>query len=266
MRRPLVAGNWKMNGTVAQASALTEGLLGQVTWRDDVDVVVCPPYLSIAKVRELNAQHKLGLGAQDVFWMASGAFTGRVSAPMLADLGVEYCIVGHSETRGRFGKLDIAESTVGYFAETDETVGLKIGALLEHGIKPIFCVGETLSERESGKTDDVIKAQISNALANFDQAELATLVIAYEPVWAIGTGQVCESGEAERICGMIRKHVGSIFSSGLADGMRVLYGGSVSDKSAHELFSLPNIDGGLVGGASLKADSFAAIIAAAPAQ
>ena len=266
MRRPLVAGNWKMNGTTAQAGALAEGLLNQIMWRDDVDVVVCPPYLSIAKVRELNTKHKLSLGAQDVFWVASGAFTGRVSAPMLSDLGVEYCIVGHSETRGRFGKLDVAESTVGFFVETDETVGLKIAALLEHGIKPIFCVGETLTERESGKTDAIIQSQITNALANFDESELATLVIAYEPVWAIGTGQVCDSPEAERICGMIRDHIRSQFSSGLADGMRVLYGGSVSDKNAHELFMLPNIDGGLVGGASLKADSFAAIIAAVPVQ
>ncbi|MBL8088314.1 MAG: triose-phosphate isomerase [Chthonomonas sp.] len=264
-RRPLVAGNWKMNYTAAEAAAVVQQLLRAVAMREDVDVVLCPSFLSLWRVHDVLKGERVQLGAQDVFWAASGAFTGSVSATMLAEAGVSYCVVGHSETRGRFGKLEVPENAVGYFAETDETVRLKIEALLGHGIAPILCVGETLAEREAGQTDEVIAAQLRGALAGFDEAELAGLVIAYEPVWAIGTGKVCEVDEAERVCATLRHELEAMLGEELAERTRVLYGGSVKPDNARALFDQPNIDGGLVGGASLKADDFSKVIAAANA-
>lgn len=262
-RTPLVAGNWKMNNTAAQGAALVEQLFGQITGVSDVEVIVCPPYLAIPKVHDQIRGTQVQLGAQNVFWKESGAFTGFVSVAMLVEMGVTYCIVGHSETRGRFGALEVPESTLGYFAETDETVRLKIEALLAHGLAPILCVGETLAEREAGRTDAMIEAQLAGGLMGIDEVELHKLVVAYEPVWAIGTGKTCETAEAERICGMIREWLGRAYSTEFADQVRVLYGGSVKSSNARELFHQPNIDGGLVGGASLKADEFAAIVKAA---
>lgn len=260
MRKRLVAGNWKMNLTAAEGAALVEQFLQEVKLHPDVDVVVCPPYLSIPKICDLVSRSELKVGAQDVFWEEKGAFTGRVSAGQLSAYGLPYCIVGHSETRGKFGKLEVPASTVSFFAETDETVNLKIKSLLSYGIAPILCVGETLEERKAGKTDEVIRIQLRGALVGIESVELGDLVVAYEPVWAIGTGETCDADEAERVCGMIREYLRQSFDDRLADSVRVLYGGSVKAENSKELFEKPNIDGGLVGGASLDAKGFAAIV------
>ena len=261
-RTPLVAGNWKMNQNQSTGLALINAFVQKVDMKQDVDVAICPPFTLLAKLREaLNSTH-IQLGAQDVFWADHGAFTGLISAPMLTEFCVSFCIVGHSETRGRFGKLEVEEDTIGYFAETNKTVNLKIKSLLYHGINPILCVGETLAEREAGNTESAIKTQLDEGLAGIDGAELHTLVIAYEPVWAIGTGKTCASDEAERICGFIRDWVAKNYpEDDLANDVRVLYGGSVKAANSKELFSQPNIDGGLVGGASLDPAEFAAIVA-----
>lgn len=263
MRTKLVVGNWKMNLTTAEAIATVEAFVRLVDAKMSVDVGIAPTYLSLAKVREsLKATH-IQLGAQDVFWKDSGAFTGRVSARMLSDVGVTFCLVGHSETRGKFGKLEVPESTVGYFAETDETINLKMRALLLHGLTPILCVGETLAEREAGHTDSVIEGQIKGALQGLDAIELHRLVVAYEPVWAIGTGKTCDADEASRVCGVVRTTLRTTLDGSTADMIRVLYGGSVKAANAHELFSKPDIDGGLVGGASLDPEEFSRIVLSA---
>jgi triosephosphate isomerase len=263
MRRKLVAGNWKMHFTATEAAATVEAFLENVEFKSGVDVVLCPSYLSIAKVRELTKNGHVEVGGQDVFWISKGAFTGQVSASMLSAAGCTYCIVGHSETRGRFGKLEVPEESVSFFGETDHTVRLKIGALLEHGLKPILCVGESEVERNANMTDAIITTQLTKALEGHDPNELDELVVAYEPVWAIGTGKVCDSLEAERICKMIREICCEILGDDLSESIRVLYGGSVKAANAKELFSQPNIDGGLVGGASLDPKEFAAIVASA---
>ena len=262
-RIKLVAGNWKMNLTSTEGKALVESLAPQCADRTDVDVVVCPTYLSIPRVREATRSSVVKLGAQDVFWMESGAYTGQISAKMLYEAGCDYCIVGHSERRGRFGKLEVAESTLPYFGETDETVSLKIKALLFQGITPILCVGESLAEREAGSTETAIETQLRGALAGLDAAEMYGMVVAYEPVWAIGTGKTCEQQEAERVCGFIRGVMASLADSDVAATTRVLYGGSVKASNAAALFAQPNIDGALVGGASLDAVEFASIIKSA---
>jgi triosephosphate isomerase (TIM) len=263
MRKRLVVGNWKMNLTQAEAVSAVEFLIHKVAHQDAVEVAICPPYTSIAKVREHVKKTNLAIGAQDVFWVDSGAFTGRISAPMLADSGVKFCIVGHSESRGRFGKLDIPEDTISSFAETDRTVNLKLKALLYHNIAPILCVGETLAEREAGRTDEVIREQLEKGLHGIDGVEFRCGVIAYEPVWAIGTGRVCDGDEANRVCGSIRGDVGRLFDAESADCVRVLYGGSVKSSNSTDLFHRPNIDGGLVGGASLDPEEFSRIVMSA---
>lgn len=260
MRTKLVAGNWKMNLTSAQGEALVERFLETAISRFDLDVVVCPPYLALPRIADICKRSPVRLGAQDVFWLEDGAFTGHVSAKQLAEFCVDYCIVGHSETRGRFGKLDVPESTVGYFAESDETVNLKIKALLYHGVTPIVCVGETLAERDAGKTDAVIAAQLGGAFEGVEAAEMYTMVVAYEPVWAIGTGKVCDTAEAQRVCKMIRDWIAAHRDPDVAENVRVLYGGSVKADNAVELFAQPDIDGGLVGGASLDPVSFGSIV------
>lgn len=263
MRTKLIAGNWKMNLTSAQGEALVKQFIDKVQTRYDTDVVVCPPYLALPKISDVTKRSAVRLGAQDVFWADEGAFTGNVSAKQLFEFCVAYCIVGHSETRGRFGKLEVPESTLPFFAETDETVNLKIKTLLFHGITPIVCVGETLAEREAGMTDAVISAQLDGAFNGIDSAEMYTMVVAYEPVWAIGTGMVCDTAEAQRVCAMVRGWVSSHFDADVADTVRILYGGSVKPDNSAELFSQPDIDGGLVGGASLDPASFAAIFMSA---
>lgn len=263
MRTKLVVGNWKMNLSAAAAEAAVETFSRHVDARTDVDVVVAPPYLSIPRVKEHLRNTHIKVAAQDVFWMGNGAFTGQISAEMLFDFCVDYCIVGHSETRGRFGKLEVAESTLGYFGETDETIGLKVRSLLYYSINPILCVGETLAEREAGTTDSVIQAQLSGALKGIDPAELYSACVAYEPVWAIGTGNTCDAEEANRVCGMIRRALGDLLDVEVANEMRILYGGSVKSTNAQELFGQPEIDGGLVGGASLDPMEFSRIVMSA---
>ncbi|MBX3113702.1 MAG: triose-phosphate isomerase [Fimbriimonadaceae bacterium] len=260
MRCPLVAGNWKMNLTAAEGEALVEELLHIANELFDIDVVVCPPFLSIPKIADVCRRSRVKLGAQNCFWKESGAFTGQVSVRQLIEFRVDYCIVGHSETRGRFGTLEVPEGTTGFFAESEETINLKIKTLLYHGVTPILCVGETLAERGGGITDQVIRAQLEGALKGVDPSELFGLVVAYEPVWAIGTGETCDAAEAERVCAEIRRVLGEIGEPEIADNIRILYGGSVKAGNAKELFAQPNIDGGLVGGASLNAAEFFAII------
>lgn len=259
MRRKLVVGNWKMHLGRDEAATLV-GALQEAFVDTEAEVGVCPAYLSVGIVRRLLEGSPILLGAQDVFWLDQGAFTGRVSAAMLKDAGVRMCLVGHSETRGRFGKLDVPESTVGFFAETDETVNLKIKALLRHGVAPVLCVGETLDEREADRTDAVIASQLRGALEGI--RDFANGVVAYEPVWAIGTGKTCDAAEASRVCGVVRASLREILGT-QADAIRVLYGGSVKAANARELFGQKDIDGGLVGGASLQADEFTRIVAAA---
>jgi triosephosphate isomerase len=263
MRKMLVVGNWKMNMTRAEAAACVEEMVRSLDRQENVEVGICPPFTALDCVHHLLRNKHVQLGAQDVFWAESGAFTGSISPRMLDDLGVSLCIVGHSETRGRFGKLEVPESALGYFAETDETVNLKVKALLYHNICPILCVGETLAEREAGRTDEVIADQLRKGLEGVDGAEYGSAVIAYEPVWAIGTGKVCDTPEAERVCAAIRSVLAEIFDEETAQRVRVLYGGSVKSSNAKELFSQPNIDGGLVGGASLQAEEFVKVVAAA---
>lgn len=262
-RTKLVVGNWKMNMTNAESTAAVETFLRHITARSNVDVVLCPPYLSISKVHDLVRNTHVKVGAQDVFWEERGAFTGKVSVRMVAECGATYCIVGHSETRGRFGKLEIPESTVGLFGETDETVNLKIKSLLFHSLNPILCVGETAAERDAGKTEAVIAKQLEGALNEIDPSELYFFSVAYEPVWAIGTGNTCDSAEANRVCGYIREQLAKLLDAEVAAEIRVLYGGSVKPSNSGDLFSQPNIDGGLVGGASIDPMEFSRIVMSA---
>jgi triosephosphate isomerase len=263
MRMKLVVGNWKMNMTRAEAAAVVEEMVRAIDIRPGVEVGICPPFTSLDTVHHHLRRHRILLGAQNVHWKESGAFTGFISPKMLGDFDCKLCIVGHSETRGRFGKLEVPESTLGFFAETDETVNLKVKALIYQNIRPILCVGETLAEREAGSTDSTIAAQLRAGLDGIDGAEFREGVIAYEPVWAIGTGQVCDTPEAERVCAMIRAELSQIFDEETAGSIRILYGGSVKAGNAKDLFDQPNIDGGLVGGASLNALEFVAIVKAA---
>jgi triosephosphate isomerase len=268
-RKPIIAGNWKMNkGKAAEATALIDELKGSLdtTAMAQADVVVCPPYTVLHAVRSaLGARSAITLGAQNVFWKAAGAYTGQISPDMLADAGVTYVIIGHSETRGRFGvpEPDFTDEILKHFGETDATVNRKTHAALAAGLVPIICVGETLAERDTGATDAVIETQVKGALAGLSAAQVAPLVFAYEPVWAIGTGKTCGPDEADRVCGVIRGIVGGHYDAGTAEAVRVQYGGSMKPDNAADLLARPNIDGGLIGGASLKAADFAAIVKAA---
>ena len=266
-RTPLIAGNWKMNkGTVAGATALAREVMEKTSGTTGVDILVCPPFLVLHAVNAaLGAGGAVSLGAQDMYWKAAGAYTGQVSAEMLADAGVRYVLVGHSERRGRFGvaEPDFTEGILKHFGETDASVNRKAVAAIAAGLRPVICVGETLSEREAGDTDGIIRAQVEGALDGISSAQMASVVFAYEPVWAIGTGKTCSSDEADRVCGVIRAAVSDLYDTGVADAVRVLYGGSMKPDNAAELLVQPNIDGGLIGGASLKAGDFAAIVHAA---
>jgi triosephosphate isomerase len=266
MRKKIIAGNWKMNKTVGEATALLEELKPLVAEFAGVDIVICPPYTALYAVNQMLAGSAIGLGAQEAFWKASGAYTSQISLPMLADVGVTYVILGHSETRGRFGvsEPDLTPDLLRTFGETDAGVNIKTQATLAAGLTPIICVGETLSERQRNETDDVVRVQVLGALAGVPAHQVAQhIVFAYEPVWAIGTGEVCAPGEADRVCGVVRHAVESAYGVEAAESVRIQYGGSMKADNAAELLSRPNIDGGLIGGASLKAQDFAAIIAAA---
>ena len=266
MRKKIIAGNWKMNKTIGEALSLVEELKGLVGERADVDVVVCPPYTALYAVAKAVEGTAIGVAGQGLFWKASGAYTSYVSGPMLADAGAKYVIIGHSETRGRFGvaEPDLTEDLIKVFGDTDASVNVKTRAALSFGLIPIVCVGETLAERKAGDTDTVVRTQVLASLKDISAEDVASRVVfAYEPVWAIGTGEVCAADEADRVCGVVRAAVAEAASAEAAEAVRIQYGGSMKPDNAAELLSKPNIDGGLIGGASLKAADFAAIVNAA---
>lgn len=239
-RRKIVAGNWKMNMTPSEAVALVE-LLKPLVVSEDVDVVFCVPAIDIIPVVKACEETNIAVGAENMYFEEKGAYTGEISPNMLTDAGVKYVIIGHSERRE-------------YFAETDETVNKKVLKAFEHGLTPIICCGETLTQREQGITLDWIRQQIKIAFQNVTAEQAKTAVIAYEPIWAIGTGKVATTEQAEEVCGAIRACIKEVYDEATAETIRIQYGGSVSAASAPELFAQPDIDGGLVGGASLKAD------------
>lgn len=247
MRRPIIAGNWKMYKTVAEAIELVNGLKRNLYDVTDADIVVCPPDTVLDSVSEILNESNIALGAQNVHWEKEGAFTGEVSANMLKDVGCKYVIIGHSERRQ-------------YFAETNDAVNKKTKAALSAGLIPIVCVGETLQEREDSKTFDVIKGHIQNGLKGFTEDEVLKIVIAYEPVWAIGTGKTATPEQAQEVHAYIRKLLGELWDSQTADNVRIQYGGSVKSDNIASLMAQDDIDGALVGGASLKIDSFSEIV------
>jgi triosephosphate isomerase (TIM) len=250
MRRPIVAGNWKMFKTVAEARVLLAELLPVLTAIQGVEIVLCPPFTSILPVAAMLEGTAIGVGAQNMHWEASGAFTGEVAPTMLTEF-CKYVIIGHSERRT-------------YFGETDTTVNQKVKAAFEYGLVPIMCVGETLSEYEAGNTSDVVSRQVKDGLDGVDAKSIGSLVIAYEPVWAIGTGRAATAEGANAvIANIIRGTLGKMYDDGLAQTVRVLYGGSVKANNAGEFFQQGDIDGALVGGASLKALEFIPIVRAA---
>ena len=250
MRQPFVAGNWKMYKTVAEARQLVIELGASLSGIRGVEKVLCPPFTALLAVRALLEGTDLGLGAQDMYWEAEGAFTGEIAPAMLAEL-CQYVILGHSERRT-------------YFAETDASVNLKTKAALTAGLTPIVCIGETLAEYESGQTGTVVERQVRLGLAGLQLAAQVPLVIAYEPVWAIGTGRASTpEGANAVVADIIRPALASLYGPGVAQSVRVLYGGSVKASNAAEFFAQPDIDGALVGGASLKAAEFTAIVQAA---
>lgn len=266
MRKTIIAGNWKLNGTIVEAELLLSALESAIAARPDVRVVVCPPYTTLAYAAQKLAGSNAKVGGQDLFWKEKGAYTAQISASMLKEIGCTYVIVGHSERRGRFGvpEPDFNEAVLAYFGDSDITVNLKLKAALAGGLNPICCVGETLAERQSGSTDSVVGSQTEAALKGVMAAQVSGLIFAYEPVWAIGTGEVCAAEEADRVCGVIRQTIGNLYSSETAEQVHIQYGGSVKPDNAVDLLGRPNIDGALVGGASLKAADFGAIIAASP--
>ena len=240
MRKLIVAGNWKMNKTPSEAVKLIEELKPLVK-SETVDVVFCVPAISLIPAVEAVKGTNIAIGAENMYFEESGAYTGEIAPNMLTDVGVKYVIIGHSERRE-------------YFAETDETVNKKVLKAFEHGLTPIMCCGESLKQREQGITIDWIRQQIKVGLLNVTAEQAKTMVIAYEPIWAIGTGKVATSEQAQEVCGAIRACVAELYDQATADAIRIQYGGSVTAASAAELFSMPDIDGGLVGGASLKPD------------
>lgn len=246
-RKPIIAGNWKMHKTRKEAADLANALAASVGTYEQVEVVLCPPYTSLETVGQAIRGTKISLGAQNCHWADQGAYTGEVSAAMLADVGCKYVIIGHSERRQ-------------YFAETDESINKKAEAAYRHGLIPIICVGETLEERQSGKTESVVTTQVRGCLKGLPADKVATSVIAYEPVWAIGTGQTATKEQAQEVHALIRKLVAEMFSAEVAEEIRIQYGGSVKPQNIRELMAQPDIDGALVGGASLEADSFTAIV------
>ena len=254
-RKVIIAGNWKMNKTGAEGRALVEALLKEVAsfTPAEVDIVVCPPFTTLAEVRPVIAGTNVKLGAQNVHWEDHGAFTGEISAAMLKEAGVEYVIIGHSERRQ-------------YFGETDETVNRRLQAALKAGLKPIVCIGELLEEREGGRTEEVLRKQIRGGFAGLDAATMAGVVIAYEPVWAIGTGRTATPQIAEETQAFIRAEVAALFGSECAEKVRIQYGGSMKAANARELVAQKDIDGGLIGGAALEASGFAKLISEALAK
>jgi triosephosphate isomerase len=252
MRRKIIAGNWKMNTDRATAVKLARAIVGRAGMYSSVDLLVCPPFVNLVPVSEVVKGTKVALGGQNLYHQPNGAFTGEISAAMLVDVGCSYVILGHSERRHILG-------------ETDEAVNKKTLSALAWGLVPIVCVGELLAEREAGKTADVIRRQFEGSLATVTAAQIENLVIAYEPVWAIGTGKVATPEQAEEVHADLRSLLAKRYNDGSASRVRILYGGSVKPSNAGELLGQPNIDGALVGGASLKVDDFIGIAAGASA-
>jgi triosephosphate isomerase len=248
MRQILVAGNWKLNGSIGGSGALLESITAGMGEVGDAEVAVCPPYVYLPLAQAALADSSIGLGAQDVCDQDKGAFTGEVSAPMLVEFGCRYVIVGHSERRSLYG-------------DSDEIVARKFAAATRAGLIPILCVGELLEERENGTTEAVVARQIDAVISHNGVAALSKSVLAYEPVWAIGTGKTATPDQAEAVHAFVRQRVAQQ-DAGVAEGLRILYGGSVKGSNAQELFSMPNIDGGLIGGASLDAGDFLKICTA----
>ena len=254
-RKVIIAGNWKMNKTGSEGRALVGELVGAVAGFGpaEVDIVVCPPFTTLSEVRPAISGTNIKLGAQNVHWAESGAFTGEISAAMLKEAGVEYVIIGHSERRQ-------------YFGETDETVNKRLQAALKAGLKPIVCIGESLAEREGGRTEEVLRRQVRGGFAGLDAAAMAGVVVAYEPVWAIGTGRTATPAMAEETHAFVRSELAAMFGADCAAKVRIQYGGSMKADNARELVAQPDIDGGLIGGASLKSADFARLISEALAK
>ena len=249
LRKAVIAGNWKMNKTATQAAQLIDELIPAV--KDaGCEVVICTPFTSLVTALEKTKGTNIHVGAENVHFEASGAYTGEISAEMLVDLGVEYVITGHSERRQ-------------YFAETDETVNKRTLAALNAGLKVIVCVGENLTQREQGVTEEMVRMQTKIALQGVTAEQMANLIIAYEPVWAIGTGRTATADQAQEVCAAIRKVLAELYGQAVADATTIQYGGSMNAKNCEELVSKPDVDGGLIGGAALKAGDFATIVAAA---
>ncbi|MFA6075387.1 MAG: triose-phosphate isomerase [Negativicutes bacterium] len=247
MRTPIIAGNWKMHKTVAETKATVKALAALVADVKNVEIVVCPPFTALAAAAEAACCTNIAIGSQNIFWEEKGAFTGEIAPNMLVEAGCKYAVVGHSERRQ-------------YFGETDETVNKRVKAALKHNLIPILCVGETLAQREAGITQEICATQTRGGLSGLTAEEVAGLVIAYEPVWAIGTGKTATSKDANDVCAFIRREVATVFGQTAADAVRVQYGGSVKADNASELMAMSDIDGALVGGASLNAEDFAKIV------
>ena len=246
MRTPIIAGNWKMNMTPDEAKELVLALIPLV--KDAAcEVVVCPPYVDFCAVAPLLAGTNIRLGSQSIHWADKGAFTGEISAAMLKACGVEFAIIGHSERRQ-------------YFGETDETVNARAKAAIAANITPIICVGESLAQREDGETDAFVSGQTINALQGIAAEDVEKLVIAYEPIWAIGTGKTATNEQANETVGVVRQAVASVYGEAVANKVRIQYGGSMNPKNASDLMAMPEIDGGLIGGASLKAEDFSKVV------
>lgn len=246
-RMPFIAGNWKMNKTVGEAVDLVRQLKASISGLEGVEVAVAPPFTALYAVGKELEGSSIRLAAQNLFWEEKGAYTGEVSPPMLKELGCQYAILGHSERRQFFG-------------ETDETVNRKMKAALGQDLKVIFCIGETLKEREGGKTFSVIERQITGGLKDIGKEEMKRIVVAYEPVWAIGTGKTATPEQAEEVHRFIREKLEKLYSRGIAEEVRIQYGGSVTPENVKGLMNQKNIDGALVGGASLKSDTFSKIV------
>ncbi len=252
MRKTVIAGNWKMNMTPSETGKFIRELAPMVAGKDQCDIVLCVPFVDIASAVEAAAGTNIHIGAQNVHFKESGAYTGEISAAMLKETGAEYVIVGHSERRQ-------------YFGETDETVNLRTKAALAAGFRVILCLGELLDARQAGITEEIVSMQTKLDLAGIPAEDLARVIIAYEPVWAIGTGLTATPEQADEACGIIRGVVADLYGKDVADALVIQYGGSMNEKNAADLLARENVDGGLIGGASLKTDKFTAIVAAANA-
>jgi len=247
MRKPIIAGNWKLNKTIKEAVDMVDELKPLVSDAQNREVVVAPTFTALESTRKAIKGSNIKLSSQDIYWEEKGAFTGEIAPSMLVDAGCEYAIIGHSERRQ-------------FFAETDDTVNKKIFAALKANLIPIVCIGESLQQREKGQTFTVLEKQLREGFKNVTKEQMVKIVIAYEPIWAIGTGKTATPDQAEDAHVFIRKTIASMFGKDVAEKVRILYGGSVKPENISDLMAQPNIDGGLVGGASLKADSFAKIV------